>query len=323
MKKFALNILQLLLTMSLFAQTEKQLTVSEIRQQTVLTEPLTMQKGYSRITTGMSYFFMSSNYFDNDWKSKSVYSFLSRDFSFPFFIYYGFTNNLELDVSTSVEYNNSTYKIDMIDYYGNMSKTNTYKTITKGFSDIGCNLLYKFLDETPGHLSMAFSTNFSIPYGKMTPTISSDSLIEYDATTMGEYKLGGEYMFKKIFYPYAVVGDFSYTYRFPTDIKLSYSDAEKTHVKYGNYVDINLSFHYMLCDWITLRNYFEYTLSGKPRYYDNNLSYLEISTQEIKWQPTLIFQIKNVRLAQALSFMLFGKNTTTQPSFIVALGIKI
>jgi len=50
-RNYLLASMALILGMPLYSQTEKQLVPSDLRQQTIVTEPVTLRKGFFRIGT--------------------------------------------------------------------------------------------------------------------------------------------------------------------------------------------------------------------------------------------------------------------------------
>ena len=80
MKKLTIIYLTFLLTLSAFCQTEKQMIPSDLKQQTVVTEPVTLRKGFLRAGILLNYrvvdkYFTESgerDYPTSTWGSKSA-----------------------------------------------------------------------------------------------------------------------------------------------------------------------------------------------------------------------------------------------------------
>lgn len=321
MKKIITYIALACFGLSLNAQTERQLTVSEIRQQTELNEPLTLQKGFFKMKAGFNYLVFSTEYYNNNWQKEPSYGYLSNSFNVPFAFSYGLTNSLEVGLSTNYEKGTSSSSYKTIDYYNwkNSHTVNSTKS-GKGFNDLTLSATYSFLNNKTNQLSMALAGYVTIPYGKNEPTASDDSKTIYEATSLGCYEVGFGYLLKKIFYPFSVTGIIKYAYSFPTDLKLNYNDEINSHIENGSSFNSSVAFNYMPCDWIGLRNEISFTHSDYPVY-----NHIKDDRKMVcfQWNPSLTFQIKNIRLTQGISFPIIGKNTMTNPIINIALSVKI
>jgi len=307
----------------LFAQTENQLTVSEIRQQTILNEPLTLQKGYFRIETQLNYLSFSTDWYNNNWKKVTNYGYLSNNIVAPFALSYGITNNIELNISSSYKYSKTYKSYNTYDYYRIAQYLHDTTNISNGFADISISTIYQIVNENQKYPLMGIELLLNIPYGKKESTLSNDSTTIYEAVSQGDYDLGIGYLIKKVFYPFSISSGIGYVYRFPIDLELDYSNNIRTHVKYGDYLNFNMTLNYMPCDWIDLGNTISCTYNGKPQYTINNYSYSGVVTAYSQWNPFITFQIKNIRLSQGLYIYIIGKNTNATSRAYFSLAIKI
>lgn len=320
MKKVLIYTFFTLLTLKLMAQTEKQLSVSEIRQQTVLTEPLTLQKGYFKANAQFSYLVFSTSYYDGNWKKVPNYGYMSNSFAIPFSVNYGITNNLEMNISSNYEYEKVSESYKSIDYTKLTSNEQERNKITNGFNDISFGLSYSFFKGKTNLPEMEVGSYFTLPYGKTEPTSSDSGKTIYDATSFGCYELGLGYLVKKVFYPFSVSGSILYSYSFSSDVKLKYYDTAKSHVKHGDMLKSSIVFNYMLCDWISIGNSISYTWNGADEINNVKQAYNPVSYQ---YTPSLTFQIRNFRLTQGVSFYLAAKNCNTAPHAYISLAVKI
>jgi len=323
MKKLIIFISFSLYFLPIIAQTERQLTVSEIRQQTQIDEPITLQKGYCRFGSGFNYSFSSIDEFDNNWKKKTnYYSSNNNSFAFPFNFRYGVTNKFEIDLSTVYKNRTSDSGNKIENNISHETKYSNTKVIKKGFADLHISAIYKLLEEKPRVPSIGLSTTLDVPYGKRETTYSSDSLTLYPNTTDGYYSLGAIVLIKKTFYPFAIENGLVYKYNFPVDVKLPY-DSEKTDVKQGNLFIIDFTFHYMPCDWIDLANAFEFVSAAPNKYSSSKYDFMVMNRNIFSWLPQLSLQIKNLRLTQMFNFTIGAKNWSTTPAYMLILELKI
>ncbi len=321
MKRIILYIALTLSALPIMAQTEKQLTVSEIRQQTVLNEPLTLQKGYFKAISQFNYIVFSTERYNNNWEKVPSYGYLSNSFIVPFSISYGLSNNLQINISTGYEYRKASSGHKSIDYYS-LKYSDDFKrsTIENGFHDISIGATYKINEKKNNRPIVGAIVYFTKPIGKAEPSSSDNGKTIYGATSAGCYEIGGGVLVKKVVYPFSVSGILSYSYSFPTDLKLNYNDTIKTHLKYGDVLNCNANLNYMVCDWISIGNSLSYTYNEPGEINGIKADY---NTVYLKYAPSLTFQIKNVRLTQGISFYLTAKNANTNPLAYTTLAIKI
>lgn len=324
MKRIFIYIAFILIAMDVMAQTEKQLSVSEIRQQTIIDEPITLEKGYFKVGSGLSYYFLSSERYDDKWNKVTNFdNSQTNSFYFPLNLRYGVTNNFEIDFATSL--------VNKSNFSGNKEVDNIKKTIKlfnekeirRGFSDINLWFNYRLLQEK-GHVpSLALFINPCIPFGKTTTTYSPDSSKRYTPTTDDIYSLTGGYFLKKTFYPFAIVNTLSYTYFFPVTKKMQPSDISESTFKRGSFLYFSCAFDYLVCDWISLSSVFNYSHVCKLSYSNEMYKSLEVSSDYISWTPQLYLQIKNLRLIQMLDISIAGRNWSPSPSYMLVVEIKL
>jgi hypothetical protein len=321
MKRILLYIALIIITTKIAGQTEKQLAVSEIRQQTVVNEPLTLQKGYFKVSSQFNYSVFSTERYNNNWEKEPVYGYLSNSFIIPFSVNYGLTNSLELNIYSNYKYGKTSSSYKSIDYTNLENSTKFEHTkVTNGLTELSLGLRYILFKNKTSTPLMGVTCYFSMPIGKTEPTSSDNGKTINEATSAGCYELGAGVLVKKVFYPFSVSGTLSYAHSFPADLKLNYDDTEKTQIKYGDWVNCNAVLNYMVSDWISIGNSLNYTYNGPQEI--NNIKE-DYTIQYLKYSPSLTFQIKNIRLTQGVSFYLAAKNANTNPLAYITLAIKI
>jgi len=323
MQKTFIYILFLAITSNLMSQNERQLTVSEIRQQSIIEEPINLQKGYFRFGSGLFYDFSSFDGFDENWKKKNSFNnFNNTTFNFPVNIRYGITNKFEIDLSTSYKKSTTSSSVRLVDNYSDEITDFKAKDIVNGFADLGIGTVTNIYDGGNKFPSISLFTSVLVPYGKRENTFSDDSTIMHRYTTEGAYQVGGGYYIKKTFYPFMLTHSSAYYYNFQSDIKL-YADKEKTTVKKGSIFSTYIEFHYLPCEWLDLYNVIIYANIGSNEYSNEKYQSEAISREIVTWQPRLNLQIKNLRLIQGFNFALIGRNYPSNPSYVIILEIKI
>lgn len=306
------------------AQTEKQLTVSEIRQQTIIDEPITLEKGYFKVGSGLTYYFLSSERYDDKWNKVTYFgNSQTNSFYFPLNLRYGVTNNFEIDVSTSFVNSSNFSSNKEVDNIKKSIKLFNEKEIRRGFKDVNMSFNYRLLQEKGNIPSLGVFISPCIPFGKTTTTYSPDSSKRYAPTTDDIYSLTGGYLLKKTFYPFAVGNTLSYTYFFPVTKKMQSSDISESTFKRGGLLNFSCEFDYLVCDWISLSSQFSYNHASKLSYSETKYKSLEVSSDFITWTPQLYLQIKNLRLIQMLDIPIAGRNWFPSPSYMLLVEIKL
>jgi hypothetical protein len=324
MKKIFYIALFVISSLSVTAQTERQLTVSEIRQQTLLNEPITLQKGYFRWITSFNFALFSTDYFDNSWKKITTNNYSSNSMIVPFSLCYGLTNNLEINLNSNYTQSKSSFNYQSIDNYSQQANQSIkVNKKSAGFNDLSIALNYKLLDEKDNYPSLAVGIYGSIPYGKKDPTSDDDGINVDEGVSCGYYEIGLGTQVKKVYYPFSIAGVLMYAYSFPTDLRLKYNDIEKTTVDFGDFFQSKLIVNYMPSDWISISNNIVFTHNGKSVYDNEEYKHNEKEMIQLMWEPGLTFQMKNFRLRQSISFVAFGKNSHTTPIFSIVLHVKI
>jgi len=324
MKKLIILYISLVCILPLLAQTERELTVTEIRQQTSVAEPITLQKGYFKVSTALSYVSLAGDWYNNDWEKTPSYSFQSKDFTFPFTFSYGVTNNFQFNISSGYQYSKATHKKEAIDYIGGYSKNINITNNAIGITDIYLGCIYKLMEQNGSLPTIAVGLSLDMPLPGRKPSVDANTYTVDDVPGPQSSAVGIEFYAKKIFYPFALTCDVSYTYRLSTDVYpfLDVFDLTTTKVKPGDLFMANIGFQNMLCDWITLKNEVVYNYIPAAKYDNSLFGYLEIPSVAFSWNPALVFQIRNFRFSQSVTFPFYGKNTGTNPTYAVNVGVK-
>jgi hypothetical protein len=318
MKK-VLTILSFILGgfVSLFSQQEKQLLPSEIKQMTVVQEPVTLNKGFFRFGLTTS-FFSEERSFDNAGKKyTNLFNSTARSWGYGLTASYGIGNRLQANVETPFENtkffissNNAMPVIDSV-------FTDVYLQRQRGLGDIRLSFNYQIFTETSNRPSVIFDGLVTLPTGKNKFTNVKNEF-QYDYPTgSGAVKLSSSLYIRKIIFPYSVY--FQGIFDYPLKGKKYLEPYDKEMTSYRGYKDyfLKLGLNYMLNDWIALGDELSYTYSwgkwveGETNLYDN--------ASQLNDQVSLFFQIKRVRFSQVILFTLYGKNSAADPIYLVRL----
>ncbi|HOK25346.1 MAG TPA: hypothetical protein PLX87_02330 [Bacteroidales bacterium] len=297
-------------------QVEKQLTPAEIKQQTIVTEPVTLKKGFIR--SGMlTNYRVADKYFTDDgikeyypsniWGTKSVYNLTFQ---------YGISDRMEVELST--EYMNSRQESQKTEF---IAATNTAKTVVTrqkgtGIGDTYVKIRYQIFPETSYRVSVTGNINLAIPTGEKNPT-DIRSAEQYDLPVgSGTYALGGGLFARTIFYPYSFTFGLNYTYSFTGRKKFEITDIREIEFQPGEVLDLSLGANLHLNEWIVFSNELTYQHKDKGTV-NGHYSALLPLTWSASYRPGLVFQVRRFRLGESVTIPVKGKNTAADPLYIV------
>jgi len=302
------------------AQFEEIIIPTDKKQETVITEPATLRKGYLRSSLFMTYSVLDKtfdsegkkdyNFGLNGWGSSAMY-----DFSLS----YGITDKLMIGVDIP-------YLVDKF-YISQESVLPGYdSTIIShvnadgiGLSDFSLALDYQFLYRNEGKTSLKGQLICTFPTGSKDPE-NVKSLNEFDKPTgTGNASLDMRLIYRQVVYPYSFSGYISYKYNF---------SGEKVHVPYedpveysgGNLFYLGGSINVHLNEWIALMNEIAYNSWSDYEYSGITDAEVELDGRYlITYQPALVFQVRRFRFFEVIQFALKGKNTGADPGYIFGL----
>ncbi len=319
------QIIKLLLLSSVFvtaipvqAQTEKQLVPADLKQQTVVTEPVTLRKGYFR--AGAIFNYRVADKFFNDGKDKEYYltSSWGTKSAYNLTVQYGFSDRLEAELLT--EYMYSKQKSQSVEV---VPGTNTTTTVTSkqqglGIGDTHLDIKYQLIPESKYRVSLTGIINSTFPTGEKNPT-NIRSANQYDLPVGdGTYSLAGELYARMISYPYSFTAYTLYEYNFKGSKLLTASDLRETDYKLGNRIEGGLSANVHLNEWIVFANQFSYYHEGEG-WVGNTYRAIVKPSWAAVYVPNLVFQVKRFRMAESVSVPLFGRNVPADPLYIITV----
>jgi hypothetical protein len=312
----------MLLTLFLSGQTEKLIVPSDMKQQTVVTEPVTLRKGYLRTGTVMDYR-VADKLFDAEgnkiYYSKSSWGSQS---AFGLTVQYGISDRLEADIFT--EYRNNLVETQTSQVSAVTNKTVITNSRQKGIGvgDSRLQLSYQVIPERESRFAMTANLLLTVPTGKKNPVnIKSES--EYDLPVgNGTYALGLNITARKVLYPYSFSGYLAYTNSFNGKKIFNTLTRVETRFRLGNLFESGINANLHLNEWIVLGNEVNYYHEGDGRI-ENQPSPRLPSSWAFSYSPRLIFQVHRFRISESVMVPLKGKNVPADPLYVMTIQLVI
>jgi len=318
--------LALLLLPSLASgQTEQQVLPSELKEQTVITEPATLRKGFFRASFFGSYTLIDQAFDENGEKGYILNTNVwTRSWLYQLELGYGISDRLQV-VLRPVFVNKQVFATTE-NRFGSEIETWSAKQSAVGFGDLAVGIDYQILTETEIRPSLVAKTTFTLPTGQKNPT-EIKSWTDYKLPTgAGQFVIALDLKLRKIIYPYSFTLYAGYAYFFEGEKIFPYyfepgdedSFKQTFRFKSGNRVNVSGSFNVHLNDWIALENQVSFfhwmgnKIYAEPVYEGNKAWFLI-------YMPVLNFQIRRFRLFEKVSVPVLGKNIGADPDYILGL----
>lgn len=300
-------------------QIEKYLLPTEIKEQTIITEPATLQKGFFRTGLIFTYAFFDKIFDENNEKISPFESITAQSRSITAIAQYGLTDRLQINLR--VPYISNKFNSSSIEEWPGVDSVISYhwQQDAKGLGDIELELFYQVLTEKPTRPSVTLRTNFRANTGKKDITNIKDEN-NYDAPPgTGEPRLSVDVHLRKIFYPYSFTFTARYDYYFGGN-KVIKPGKDEVSFRTGNMIAVMGSANFHVNEWIALVNDIMY-FYGRGDEEDGIKIFSE------KWafiyHPYLYFQIKRLRLAQSVEIPVKGCVYTADPQYILILQYQL
>lgn len=318
--KTALCLLVFLLLSSwVVGQTEQQVLPSELKQQTVVTESVTLHKGFFRTSFLGSYTFIDKIFDDKGDKGYVLgTNGWARVWSYQLTLEYGITDRLE--ISLMPEFVNKKFFFSDEYHFGTTNETAYANQSAVGFGDIVLGVDYQILTETSTRPSLVAKGSFTFPTGRKNPTDIKDYRDFKLPTGSGEFVVALDFNLRKIFYPYSITLYAGYAYHFEGEKILfpDYPEDEEIRFKSGDRFDVGGSFNFHLNDWIALQNQVYFFHWGPNKVFADQTE-TGYKSWVVSYQPVLNFQIRRFRLFEIISIPIMGKNNGADPFYVLGL----
>jgi hypothetical protein len=314
MKKTIIIYLFFLSASAGFGQTEKLIVPSDLKQQTIVTEPVTLKKGYFRAGLLLNYR-VADRYFD-DSGNKEYYSTSSwgSEAAYGITLQYGISDRFQSELIS--EYLNTLQENlnTEVDAKTNISKVNVSKQKGIGLGDSHIALKYQIVPEREKKFSLTGRLKITFPTGNKNPkNIKSEN--QYDLPVGdGTYALGFSLSARKILYPYSFSGFAAFTHNFKGRKIFNTVNQIEREFRFGNLFETGLTGNLHQNEWIVFGNEINYYKEGQGEI-ENIPSSLMPSSWALSYGPGLIFQVHRFRLGESIRIPITGKNVPADPLY--------
>lgn len=299
------------------ALAQEQLLPSEKKQQTVVTEPASLYKGFFR--AGVSgYFGTVDRYFDGS-GNKTYFpgNIWGSTYSAQLGFVYGITDRLQASLVVPYVWNNASQVVLFEVPSADPTKPDSvaqvpYVRKSSGLGDVSFSVKYQVLTETASRPAVVVYVDVTVPTGEKNPTSVIDSRNFAPPLGNGDFRINSGAGFRRVAYPFSYSVYVDYVYKVP-GTKIHEPGEAEMSFKSSDFMDLIASFNFHLNDWIAVQNEVAYF------YYFNNGSIndqpIDFPTDLLQYTPRVSFQIKRLRLNEGVSIPLMGKNASADISF--------
>ncbi len=201
-KSIAGLLVLLLLPCLASGQTEQQVLPSELKEQTVITEPATLRKGFFRASFFGIYSYEDQAFDENGEKGYILNTNVwTRSWKYQLELGYGISDRLQV-VLRPIFVNKQVFATTE-NRSGSKIETWSAKQSAVGFGDLAVGIDYQILTETETRPSLVAETTFTLPTGQKNPT-DIKSWTDFKLPTgSGAFVITLDLELRKIIYPYS------------------------------------------------------------------------------------------------------------------------
>ena len=316
MKRLLPFFLFILISSAISGQTEKILNPADLKQQTIITEPLSLRKGYFRAGLTYEYSVFDKYFYNSGVKDYAPESSWITSTKTTILGQYGITDRIMVEIG--IPYASNLTNIHRRAYapvFDTMALFNT-SVRGKGLSDLTISATYQIIPSGENRFSMKSTLYLTLPTAEKNPT-NVKSLTDYvQPTGYGAFVVSPGITARLVSYPFSYTGYISYTYNFKGSKIMSPGDTDETDFRYGNYVIAGAGISLHLNEWIAITSDISYYYKGKGEIDNVDASDLN-SSWALMYETRLVFQIKRFRLGEAVSIPLKGRNIAADPAYIL------
>jgi hypothetical protein len=315
-KKYCIIYLISFLAPSALCQTEKQLVPSDLKQQTIVTEPVTLRKGFLRAGILLNYRVADKYFSDSGRKEYYVTSTWGSKAAYDITLQYGLSDRFQIDLVS--EYMSARQESQSTEVVAGTNTTQVVVAKQKGFGigDSHISFKYQLIPEAKNKVSLTGSLNTTVPTGKKNPSNIKSANVYDLPVGDGTYAVGFELFARSIIYPYSFTGYVGYTNNFSGTKIINAGDAAPRKFRFGNRFKSGLSANLHLNEWIVLANELNYYHEGNGKI-DNLVSSRMPDSWAASYEPNLVFQVKRFRLGESVKIPIKGKNVPADPLYVM------
>jgi hypothetical protein len=309
----------LLCTLMHVCSAQEEMSPAEKKQQTLVTEPLTLYKGFFRAQVSTYYGLLDKVFIDGKKQSLDG-NIWGYNWGTSVYFQYGITDRLMAEISLPYVNNkifqSFTFEIPRDPQEQYIYTTNS-EVVAKGIGDMDLTISYQLFTERERRPAIGLTVRTSLPTGEKDVTADtngSESSFN-NPTGQGEVSVNTAIRARKVSYPFAYGGGASYTIRTEVD-KITELNTPEVSYKNGNTGNIFVFFNTSLNDWVVIRNFVDFFYSSKTKIND-------VKTGEAVWSlqysPGFSFQLKRFRLDQFVSIPIKSNLGSADPNYILIL----
>lgn len=316
MKKIFMSCFLLSLFTRGLGQTEKLLLPSDLKQQTIVTEPVTLSKGFFRAGLLMDY--RIADRFFNDSCSREYFreSAFGSKSAYGITLQYGISDRFEMYLMTEYLYSLQEVQNSETDAVTNITVTTLDKRKGLGLGDSHLALKYQFIREAANKTSLTGRFELTIPTGEKNPrNIKSEN--QYDLPVGdGTFAIGLNLLARRIAYPYSFSGYLGYRYNFNGKKIFSSVDQVERAFRFGNLLEAGINGNIHLNEWIVFGNEINFYNEAEGEI-ENTPTPLMPASWAISYEPGLVFQVHRFRVSESVRIPVKGRNVPADPLYVL------
>jgi hypothetical protein len=308
------SILFLVSVVHVMAQVQEQLTPTELKQKTIVTEPQTLYKGFFRAGVAFNYGTIDK-IFTLEGKRESLASNIwANSWFVQSFLMYGISDRFQVEVIIPYRFQQiyQSFRIEAPDY--DLVETQRWKTKSTGLSDLSIMAAYQLIPEKNVTPSQTLFVTANLPTGEKNFTNIKNQREFSPPAGAGEASLVAVYRLRKVSYPFAYSAFVSYQHFFGGSKLLDPLDTQEKPFRSGSNYSVGGYINFHLNEWIAIRNSGDYFFSVRDEY-DGVQE--ENDSWGIQYYPGLSFQLKQFRVDQAVNVPITGKLASADPSYFI------
>jgi len=316
-----ITLLLCCLSIHVYGQFEQIVNPDDIKQQTIVNEPVTLNKGFLRAGISAS-FQRFDRYFDVDGTRGYLLNTNTwrKAWSYYLSLEYGVTDWFQLSVSQPYMNGQTYISYELIS--GGFSEYDTTisgRSRQQGLSDLNAGFSIRILKEGDQRPSITGSVMFTIPTGRKKAKDVKSSLDYNGPTGSGCFTGTVNINIRKVFYPFSAILDATYNHTFKGETEFM---AGEGLIEYDlfNTLIFTGGFYAHLNDWIAIGNLLSLQKPvGEMTYYYDPPAKVIPKSYNIGYNPVVYFQIRRFRFYEQSTIPLFGKDSSADPVYLIGL----
>lgn len=316
MKRIIPLCLLIMISSVTVGQTEKILNPADLKQQTVVTEPLSLRKGFFRVGLTYSYSVRDKYFDDSENKNYFPESSWGSTASTMLWTQYGITDRIMIELG--IPYSNDLTNYFSTRYAPEINSMFSLKRSNrgKGIGDMVLSGTYQIIPSAENNFSLKGALDITVPTGKKNPSDLKPNGDYSSPTGYGAIVFSTRLTVRLISYPFSYGGYTYYDYNLPGIRLINPWDPDETKFTYGNLFVVGGNFNLHMNEWIALTNELTFAHRGKGKI--GNTPSSDLSTAWwFSYETKLIFQIKRFRLGESVTIPLKGKNIGADPLYVL------